>query len=246
MQDARGRVLLWDVMRCEVVADWDPMDFREKERALWTPCAVNSWFSLDCRLGSIALHFEHPSCFGVGAPPAPRQALPWRVHDGCAVLHVARAGTLAGAGRAPRAAMLQQGAPGHPVYSSRCWAGALQREAAGACHLLLATGAAGCTARWSAGQRWPCGHEALYVQSLGWQLRLQGRSHTRMCGARVSRRACAGYPGVSQAVCAGTPHAMQLSCTGRPPMDALAHTHCVSKGLHAEACLQGCPGCKSL
>ena len=67
-RDARGHVRLWDIVHCALTGDFGPIDFREKERAMWTPAAVPSWFGLDCRLGSIAMHFEHPSCFGAGAP----------------------------------------------------------------------------------------------------------------------------------------------------------------------------------
>ncbi|GAX75270.1 hypothetical protein CEUSTIGMA_g2715.t1 [Chlamydomonas eustigma] len=77
-KDSEGNVELWDVLSGGVVQSYGKVVLEEKEKELFEPRSVPSWFTLDARLGQISIWLEPPSCFlseeyalDLGYPDAP-------------------------------------------------------------------------------------------------------------------------------------------------------------------------------
>lgn len=66
-KDSDGQVVLWDILSGQAVETYGAVDFAAKERELFKPVSVPSWFTSDIKLGAIALHLETPSCFSAEA-----------------------------------------------------------------------------------------------------------------------------------------------------------------------------------
>eukprot|EP00891_Asterochloris_glomerata_P005199 jgi/Astpho2/5199/Aster-x1280 len=63
-QDAVGRVELWDILKGTLERDFGIVeDFKQKERDLFKPASVLSWFSYDTKLGSLEIHLEPQTAF---------------------------------------------------------------------------------------------------------------------------------------------------------------------------------------
>ena len=78
-----GTIAQWDVTLGTVVHTYPAgSDFAALEQELFRPANVPSWFSADCKLGSLAIHLDTPSAFSAGAGPA------FRMLAGMTCLHM--------------------------------------------------------------------------------------------------------------------------------------------------------------
>lgn len=62
-KDSDGIVKLWEITRGAVIEDFGKVSFEEKEKELFEKVSVSPWFTMDTRLGSIAVHLDTPQCF---------------------------------------------------------------------------------------------------------------------------------------------------------------------------------------
>eukprot|EP00271_Cylindrocystis_brebissonii_P020851 TRINITY_DN713_c0_g2_i5.p1 TRINITY_DN713_c0_g2~~TRINITY_DN713_c0_g2_i5.p1 ORF type:complete len:1017 (-),score=193.27 TRINITY_DN713_c0_g2_i5:791-3841(-) len=57
-KDTEGNVKLWEITRGALVEDFGKVSLEEKEVELFEKVSVPSWFTVDSRLGSLAIHLE--------------------------------------------------------------------------------------------------------------------------------------------------------------------------------------------
>jgi hypothetical protein len=58
-----GRVALWNVAQGRVEADYGEVSFEAKCEEVTEEVSMASWFSVDIRMGSVAVTLEPPTCF---------------------------------------------------------------------------------------------------------------------------------------------------------------------------------------
>jgi len=63
MRYSDGRVALWNVAQCREEKDYGEVSFEETCEEVTEEVSMASWFSVDIRMGSVAVTLESPTCF---------------------------------------------------------------------------------------------------------------------------------------------------------------------------------------
>ncbi|KAF3670872.1 putative WD repeat-containing protein 48 -like protein isoform 2 [Capsicum annuum] len=62
-KDTAGTVKLWEITRGTVIHNYGEVSFEKKKEELFEMVSIPAWFTVDTRLGSLAVHLDTPQCF---------------------------------------------------------------------------------------------------------------------------------------------------------------------------------------
>ncbi|KAL3516215.1 hypothetical protein ACH5RR_023117 [Cinchona calisaya] len=62
-KDTAGMVKLWEITRGVVIENYGQVSFEKKKEELFEMVSIPAWFSVDTRLGNLAVHLDTPQCF---------------------------------------------------------------------------------------------------------------------------------------------------------------------------------------
>nr|XP_016451499.1 PREDICTED: WD repeat-containing protein 48-like [Nicotiana tabacum] len=62
-KDTAGTVKLWEITRGAVIQNYREVSFDKKKEELFEMVSIPAWFTMDTRLGSLAVHLDTPQCF---------------------------------------------------------------------------------------------------------------------------------------------------------------------------------------
>lgn len=62
-KDTSGSVKLWEITRGVVIENYGEVSFDKKKEELFEMVSIPAWFTVDTRLGNLAVHLDTPQCF---------------------------------------------------------------------------------------------------------------------------------------------------------------------------------------
>ncbi|XP_060182610.1 uncharacterized protein LOC132612343 [Lycium barbarum] len=62
-KDTAGTVKLWEITRGAVIQNYGEVSFDKKKEELFEMVSIPAWFTVDTKLGSLAVHLDTPQCF---------------------------------------------------------------------------------------------------------------------------------------------------------------------------------------
>ncbi|CDP08595.1 unnamed protein product [Coffea canephora] len=62
-KDTAGMVKLWEITRGVVIENYGEVSFEKKKEELFEMVSIPAWFTVDTRLGNLAVHLDTPQCF---------------------------------------------------------------------------------------------------------------------------------------------------------------------------------------